>query len=114
VEVLAGVAARHDRELRRLEAELALAACLEEGHEPERLHRRSEVDEHLRIADCPDDAPGHVDLDDIAPVDALLDAVADLANEHRRRDPTRSDGRATGASGEGRGAHVTMLGCAAQ
>jgi uracil phosphoribosyltransferase len=45
----------------------------------------------------PEHVPRDVDLDDVAAVDALLDAVSDLSNEDRRRRPARFRG--------GRGGH---------
>ena len=88
MEVLAGVAAGHDRELRRLELELLDAAGLEQ-----REQRRTACTHDRRLTTCSGSPsarthpPGDVDLDDVAPVDALLDPVADLADEHRRRVP---------------------------
>ena len=38
----------------------------------------------VRIAKTPEEPAGDVDLDDVAPMDALLDAVADLADEDWR------------------------------
>ena len=42
----------------------------------------------LRVAEDPDDRAGHVDLDDVAAVHALLDAVAQLPDENRRGNPS--------------------------
>ena len=89
MEVLAGVAAGHDRELRRLELELLDAARFEQRQDPERLRRGPEVDDLFGVAERPDDPSRRVDLDDVAPMGALLDAVSDLAHEHRWRVPPR-------------------------
>jgi hypothetical protein len=94
VEVLAGVAAGHDRELGRLELEGLDAAGLDEGDQPERLDARAEVGHVVRIAQPPEHPAVDVDLDDVTPVDALLDPVADLADEDGRcRAPASIPGR---------------------
>ena len=84
VEVLAGVAAGHDRELWRFELERLDSTGLDERHQSERLDARSEVHEVIRIAETAEHASVDVDLHDVAPVDALLDAVPDLADEDWR------------------------------
>ena len=72
----------------RLEVERLDAAGLDERDEPERLDRRAQGDEPVGVAELADDPAGGVGLDDVAAVDALLDAVAELADEDRRR-PSR-------------------------
>ena len=85
VEVLAGVARGHERDLRRLELELRDAARLDQREDPERLDGRAQVDDVVRVAEGAEHPSVDVDLDDVAPMDALLDPVADLPDEHRRR-----------------------------
>ena len=94
VEVLARVAAGHDRELRRFELERLDSTGLDERHQPERLDARSEVDDVVRIAEPAEQASVDVDLHDVAAVDALLDAVPDLADKDGR-------GRAPGSRAVG-------------
>ena len=65
--------------------ELLQPARLEDRRDAERLHARAQVHEVIGVAEGPDHAPGDVDLDDVAAVDALLDPVAQLPDEHRRR-----------------------------
>ena len=101
VEVLAGVAGRHDRELLGREVELAAAAGAEQGDQPERLDRRAQVDDPVRVADEVEHPPRGVDLDDVPAVDGLDDAVAHLAHEDRRHGPLR---RARGPALPGGGA----------
>ena len=93
VEVLARMRARHDRDLGGLEIERLDAAGLDEREDAERLDRRAQRDEPVGIAELADEPAGGVGLDDVAAVDALLDAVADLADEDRRR-PSRGRGPA--------------------
>ena len=85
VEVLAGVARGHDRDLRRLQRELLHAARLDQRGDTERLDRRAQEDEVVRVAEGPEHPAGDVDLDDVAPMDALVDPVPDLPDEDRRR-----------------------------
>jgi hypothetical protein len=85
VDVLARVGAGEDRDLRRLEVERGDPAGLEQGDRPERLDAAPERDEAIRIAQLADHTAGRVHLDDVASVDALLDPVADLANEDGSR-----------------------------
>jgi hypothetical protein len=87
VEVLAGMARRHDRELFAREVELLAAARAEERDEPERLDRGAEGDDPVRVAEQPEHPAGGVDLDDVPAVDRLHDAVADLAHEDGRHGP---------------------------
>ena len=88
VEVLARVRAGHDRDLGRLEVERLDAAGLDQRRRrPNGLTQLAEGDEPIRVAEAADEPPVGVDLDDVAAVDALLDAVADLADEDRRDDP---------------------------
>ena len=83
MEVLARVRAGHDRDLGRLEIERLDAARLDERDEPERLDGRAERDQPVGVAEQADDPAGGVGLDDVAAVDALLDAVPELADEDR-------------------------------
>jgi hypothetical protein len=78
------VAAGHDRQLRRLELEGLDAAGLDERNQAEGLDTGSQVRDVVRIAQAPEQPAVNVDLDDVAPVDALLDPVADLADEDGR------------------------------
>ena len=103
VEVLAGVAAGHDRDLGRLEVERLDPAGLEQREHAERLDAGPEVDDLIGVAERADHPSVDVDLDDVAPVDALLDPVADLADEHRRHVPARA-ARRVGTLRSGRGA----------
>src|SRR4051794_8211798 len=77
--------ARHDRDLGRFEVEFLLAAGLEKGHDAERLDRRTKRHDAVGVAQLVDDPARGVGLDDVAPVDALLDPVADMAHEDRCR-----------------------------
>ena len=114
MEVLARVRAGHDRQLGRLEIERLDAAGLDERDDAERLDAASQFDDPIRIAEAADQPAVDVDLDDVATMDALLDAVADLADEDRRalrgaRAATRARrarsrvGRAAATGGAGRG-----------
>ena len=49
----------------------------------ERLDRRAEGDDPVGVAEDADELAGGVGLDDVAAMDALLDAVAELADEDR-------------------------------
>ena len=90
VEVLARVRARHDRDLGRLEVEGLDAAGLDQREQPERLDRRAQGDDPVRVAELADDPAGDVGLDDVAAMDALLDPVADLPDEDRRAPSARA------------------------
>ena len=59
----------------------------------ERLDRRAQGDDPVRVAELADEPAGGVDLDDVAAMDALLDPVADLADEDRRDVRPGSAGR---------------------
>ena len=59
------------------------AARLDERERAERLDRRTEGDHPVRIAEDADELAAGVGLDDVAAVDALLDPVAELADEDR-------------------------------
>ncbi len=110
MEVLAAVRAGHDRELCRLQVERLDPARLDEGHDPERLDGRAEGHEPVGIAELPDEPAVDVRFDDVAAVDALLDAVAQLADEHRglgtgatlRARPAGAGRRALGGGGHSR------------
>ncbi len=84
VEVLATVRAGHDRELGWLQVEFLEAAGLDQGDDTERLDGRAESDDPVRVAELADEPAADVRFDDVAAVDALLDAVAQLADEDRR------------------------------
>ena len=120
VEVLARMRAGHDRDLGRLEVERGDPAGLDEREQPERLDRRAEGDQPVRVAELADDPAVGVGLDDVAAMDALLDPVAQVAGEDRGDDPAARGracrgsprawlGRGTGSghdrwvSGSGRG-----------
>ena len=64
-------------------------------HHAERLDAAPQVRRPVRVAEDADQAPVDVDLDDVAAMDALLDAAADLADEDRggRRALGRRAGR---------------------
>src|SRR5467141_2308638 len=84
VEVLARVGAGHDRELVRLEVECLDAAGLDEGRDAERLDAGAQRDDAVLVAERADRSALGVDLDDVPAMDALLDPVADLADDNRR------------------------------
>ncbi len=86
MEILAGVGAGHDRDLRRLEIERLDPARLDQGHDPERLDAAPEGDDAIWVPQPANQPTVDVGLDDVAAVNALLDPVADLANENRRDD----------------------------
>src|SRR6476659_2421020 len=68
----------------------------------ERLDRRAQRDQPVGVTQLADDLAGGVGLDDVAAVDALLDAVADLASDDRRDHPAaRSRPRRAGLGGSG-------------
>ena len=102
VDVLAGVAGRHDRQLLAREVELAAAAGPEQGDQAERLHRRSQVHDPVGVAEQVEHPPGGVDLDDVPAVDRLDDPVADLAHDDRRHGPLRVARGARGTPGGAR------------
>ena len=83
VEVLAAVRTGHDRELGGLEIERFDAARLDQGHDTEWLDGGAERHEPVRVAELADEPAVDVRFDDVAAVDALLDAVAQLAHEDR-------------------------------
>ena len=76
VEVLAGVRARHDRDLGRFEVEGLDAAGLDERDHPERLDGGTQRHHAIGIAKLADQPAAGVGLDDVPAVDALLDPVA--------------------------------------
>ena len=89
-----------------LEVEGGDAARLDERHEPERLDRRAQRDQPVGVAELADDPARGVRLDDVAAVDALLDAVPELAGDDRRHHPaTRGRARRSGFGGNGWGGH---------
>ena len=99
MEVLARMRARHEGQLRRRKIEGLDPARFDQCDDAERLDAASKVDDALRIAEAANQPPLDVDLDDIAPVDALLDPVPDLADEDRRRlsgDPWQTGRRRVG------------------
>ena len=71
VEVLAGVAGRHERELLAGQVELAWPPAASRASSPNGLTARPEVDEPVRVAERAEHPAGGVDLDDVAPVDGL-------------------------------------------
>ena len=87
MEVLAGMRAGHDRQLGRIQVELLDATGFDEGHQPERLDGRPERHDPFDVTDGTQHAAGRVDLDDVAAVHALLDAIAHLTDEDRGDDP---------------------------
>ena len=91
--------------LGRLRSNRGDAARPEERDQAERLHRRAQVDDPVRVAEQVEEPAGGVDLDDVAAMDALLDAVADLPHEDGRHGPLRRppSGRATRRRAAGRG-----------
>ena len=78
----------------------------EQRDQAERLDRRAEVDEPVRVAEDVEHPAGGVHLDDVAAVDRLHDAVAHLAHEHGRHGPLR----ARGARSPGGGARAMRPG----
>ncbi len=108
VEILAAVGAGHDRELGGLQVEGLDATGLDQRHDPERLHGRAQRHDALGVAELADEPAVDVGLDDVAAVDALLDAVAQLAHEDRRLGtgaPLRARPAVPGRSALGRGGH---------
>ena len=111
VEVLTGMGAGEDGQFGWLEVERVDAACLDEGDQPERLDRGSQCYQAVGVAELADDPAGDIGLDDVAAVDALLDAVTQVPGEDRGDDPAAGgrgdDGRpwaaqrATRAAGAG-------------
>ena len=111
VEVFAGVGARHDRDLGRFQIEHVHAARLDQGDDAERLDAAPEGDQAVGIAEPAEEPSVDVDLDDVAAVDALFDAVSNLADEDRRDnsgagsrppgDRTRCAGAASGSGPRG-------------
>ena len=107
VEVLAAVRAGHDRELGGLQVEGFDAARFDQGHDAEGLDGRAQRDEPIRVTELSDESTAGVRFDDVAAVDALLDAVAQLPDEDRRlgagaclrAGPTVAGRRALGGSG---------------
>ena len=85
MEVLAGVAGRHQRQLLGRQVEVGVARRAQQGEQPERLDGAPEVDEPVRVADDVEHPAGRIDLDDVAAMDGLHQAVAHLADEDRRR-----------------------------
>ena len=63
--------------------ELLDATGLDERHQPERLDGGSEGHDPVDVADGAQQASGRIDLDDVAAVHALLDAVAYLRTRIR-------------------------------
>ena len=113
VGVLARVAARHDRDLGRRKVERLDAPRLEQRDERERLHRRPEVHDGLRVAERAHDGALAVDFDDVSAVPALDDLAATLLDEDRRRQsrPRGTAGCGGGwTSSSGRGATVAGMG----
>src|SRR6478672_11223423 len=93
-------------DLGRLQVEGRDAARFDEREQPERLDGRAQRDQPVRVTQLADDLAGGVGLDDVAAVDALLDAVADLASDDRRDHPAaRSRPRRAGLGGSGTGGH---------
>ena len=92
VEVLAGMRAGQDRDLGRLEVEGLDPAGLDQRQQAERLDRRAQRHDAIRVPELADDPAGHVGLDDVAAMDALLDAVAEVPGEDRRCGPAPGGG----------------------
>src|SRR5207248_9955368 len=63
------------------------ATGLDERDDAERLDTAPQVRDAVGVAKAPDEGAVDVDLDDVATVDAFLDAVAHLADEDRGRPP---------------------------
>src|SRR5688572_23080987 len=84
VEVLATVRAGHDGELGGLQIELLEAASLDQRYDTERLDGRAQGHDPVWVAELADEPATDVRFDDVPAVDALLDAVAQLADEDRR------------------------------
>jgi len=84
VEVLAGVGAGHDRQLGRFEIEGLDPAGLDECDDAERLDGRAQGDDSVRVTQRADESTTRIRFHDVAAVEALLDPIADLPDEHRR------------------------------
>ena len=100
VDVLAGVAGRHDRQLLAREVELAAAAGPEQGDQAERLDRRSQVDDPVGIAEQVEHPPRGVDLDDVPAVDGSRRSPLRTCRTRTGGTATRS-ARARGMPGGG-------------
>ena len=85
--------AGHDRQLGRLEIERLDPARLDQGDDAERLDAAAEIRDAIRVAEAADEDAVDVDLDDVAPMDALFDPATDLAHEHRCGSTSRWTGR---------------------
>ena len=101
----------------RLEVERLDPAGLDQGDDAERLDAAPQGHDAIRIAEAADQPAVDVDLDDVAAVDALLDPVADLADEDRRRATAvgpaagrRAGCPAVAVRGTGRGTHGRSCG----
>ena len=84
MEILAGMRAGHDRDLGGFQIERLDPTGLDERDDTEGLDRRAKGDDAVRVTERLDETAGRVGLDDVASMEALLDAVADLADEDRR------------------------------
>ena len=107
MEVLAGVARGHHRELLGREVELGDAARPQQRHQAERLDRGAQVDQPVRVAQDVEHPPGRVHLHDVAALDRLHHAVAHLAHQDGRHRPARGARCGIGAGGStgGPGSH---------
>ena len=108
VDILARVRARHHGKLGRAQVEGGDATGLDQGGHAERLRRRSQEHDAVRVAEHPEQPAARVGFDDVAAMLTLDDVATDLANEHRRngrrrRPATRARrGRAAGRTGRAR------------
>ncbi len=84
VRILARVRGGHDGNLLFGQVESVDAARFDERSHSERLDRRPQRDEDVRIADAPLHLAGGIDLHDVAAVTALHDRPATHFDEHRR------------------------------
>jgi hypothetical protein len=103
VQVLTGVARGHHRELIGRQVELGDAAGPQQRDQAERLDRRAQVDQAVRVAHEVEHPPGRIHLNDVAALDRLHDAVAHLARQHGRDRPAGGARGRCGAGGSARG-----------
>ena len=89
VEVLAGMRAAQEGDVGRREVERLDTAGFEQRHRAERLDGAAKRDHPVRVPEDAEHPSARVDLDDVAAMDGLDDAIPDMAHEDRRGRPAR-------------------------
>ena len=89
VEVLAGMRAAQEGDVGRGQVERLDAAGFEQRHRAERLDGAPKRHDTVRVPEDAEHPSARVDLDDVAAMDGLDDAVPDMAHEDRRGRPAR-------------------------